>query len=122
MNLILNLSSNDSDNEELQVLTRELCDKINTETKHEATLQTAEEQDAKGTKLLMGLIVLKLAIDAEDLWLAALIILLEEYERRGTQITIKHENGDFYTLNEWKEIVKNRDWQKIITFSTPSQT
>jgi len=122
MNLTLNLSSDKLNDEKLQAFTRELCHKINAKTEHEATLQTAEETDAKGKAVIVGLIALKLVIDVDHIDIAMLIILLEEYERRGIHIRLKKENGEFYTVHELKEIVKNRDWQKIITFSATPQT
>ena len=122
MNLTLNLSSDKLNDEKLQAFTRELCHKINAKTEHEATLQAVEETDAKGKAVIVGLIALKLVIDVDHIDIAMLIILLEEYERRGIHIRLKKENGEFYTVHELKEIVKNRDWQKIITFSATPQT
>lgn len=120
MNLTLNLSSDKLNDEKLQAFTRELCHQINAKTEHEATLQTAEETGAKGKIIMVGLIALKLA-DAGHIDLAILIILLEEWERHGLYITFKNENGEIFTFQELKEIVKNRDLQKIIKSST-SQT
>lgn len=117
MNVTLNLSSEHLHEEDLQALTRALCDKINTETVHEAVLNTqGEEISAKGTKILFGVILLKLLLDQDHLQLAIFVAALEEYERHGIQITLKNENGELYTLQELKEIVKNKDWQKIIKF------
>jgi len=103
--------------EDLQALTRALCNKINTETAHEAVLNSQDEEiSAKGTKILFGVILLKLLLDQNHLQLAIFVAALEEYERHGIQITLKNENGELYTLQELKEIVKNKDWQKIIKF------
>ncbi len=117
MGITLNLSSDKLDDEDLQALTRELCQQINNNTEVQAELSTQEEPDAKGSKVVIGLLVLKLAIDMDHLALASFIIILEEYERRGIRISLKKENGEFYTLSELKEIVKKGEWQKLIQFS-----
>jgi len=118
MNLTLNLSSNKLDADDLQALTRELCHKINTETADEATLQTVEETDAKGKKISVGIVFLRFATSPDQLVIEALLIILEEFERRGIHFTFRKENGESYTLQEWKEMVKNREWQKLIQFSS----
>lgn len=116
MNVTLNLSSDKLDADDLQALTRQLCQQINRDSEVQAKLPTQDATDAKGSKVIISLLVLKLAVDIDHLALASFIIILEEYERRGIHITLKKENGEFYTLLELKDIVKKGEWSKIIKF------
>ena len=58
MNLILNLSSNKLDDEDLQALTRELCNQIQSEADMKAGLPSQEGENSKGAVIELGKIVL----------------------------------------------------------------
>lgn len=88
MNLILNLSCNELDDDELQALTQELCEHIENETEIKAEIP---KQDWKGNLVTLGTIVLNFLGDTSA---TALFEIFKAYFTRVPSLNIKLERAD----------------------------
>jgi len=83
MNLTLSLSSSQLDDDDLQALTRQLCNEINRETDINADLVAQDSENSKGKLLELGTIALSFALDSGKVaaaatgYMAATVVLIE---------------------------------------------
>jgi hypothetical protein len=92
MNLMLNLSSTDLDDEDLQQLTQELCNSIASETEIKAELPSgAVQQGHKGDPITLGAIVLSFLSSGSAV---ALFNIFKAYFDRNSSFTIKAKKAD----------------------------
>jgi hypothetical protein len=93
MNLTLNLSSTElSDNEELQRLTRQLCDSIADETEIEAEIPSgAVVQGTKGDPITLGVLALSFLSGGSAV---ALCEVFKAYFNRVPSLNIELERAD----------------------------
>jgi hypothetical protein len=96
MNLILNLSSNELDNEDLQALTRELCDSIADETNIKAEIPSGTVvQGTKGDPITLGVITLAFLTKGAAV---ALFEMFKAYLSREPSLVIKLVKPDGTTF------------------------
>ena len=112
MKLTLNLSSNELDNEDLQVLTRQLCDSITDETEIKAEIPSgAVAQGTKGDIITVGTIALEfLTVGAA----VAFFGVLKAYFNRPLE-TIELEKPDGTKLKLSSKTIKLEDVQKFLS-------
>lgn len=83
MNLTLSLSSSQLDDDDLQALTRQLCNEINRETDINADLVAQDSENSKGKQLQLGTIALAFLLDSGKVaavaapYMAATMLLIE---------------------------------------------
>lgn len=93
MSIVLNLSSSELDNEELQALTRQLCDSIADETEIKAEIPSgAVVQGTKGDPITLGTIALSAFGSGGAA--AALFEIFKAYFSRNSSFTIKAKKPD----------------------------
>jgi hypothetical protein len=96
MKLILNLSSSELDNEDLQTLTRELCDSIADETEIKADIPTgAVQQGHKGDPITIGVIALAFLTKGAGV---AMFEMFKAYFSREPSLVIKIVKPDGTTF------------------------
>ena len=92
MSITLALSSNELDDEDLQVLTRQLCNSILSATDIQAELpKGAAEQGARGDLVTIGMIILAFLTEGGAV---ALCELLQTYFARVPSLTLEIEKPD----------------------------
>jgi len=113
MNLTLNLSSNELDPEDLQALTRGLCDSIVDETEIKAEIPSgAVVQGAKGDPVTLGLIVLTLLTSGSAV---ALFEIFKAYFNRNSSLTIKMIRADGTPLEITAQNIKLEQLQTLLS-------
>ncbi len=96
MNLTLNLSSNELDDEELQILTRQLCDSIANETDIKAEIPSGVvAQGTKGDPITLGVIALSFLADGAAV---ALFEMFKAYFSREPSLVVKIAKPDGTTF------------------------
>ena len=96
MNLILNLSSSDLDEETLQQLTQELCNSIASETEIKAEIPSGVVvQGTKGDPITLGVIALTFLTSGSAV---ALCEIFKAYFNRVSKLKIKLTRCDGTTL------------------------
>lgn len=111
MKLTLNLSSNELDNEDLQVLTRQLCESIINETDITAQIPSGTvQQGHKGDPITLGLITLIIKSGAA----VALCEVLKAYFNRPLE-TIELEKPDGTKLKLTSKTIKLEDVQTFLS-------
>lgn len=112
MNLILNLSSDELDNEELQSLTRQLCDSITDETDIKAEIPSgAAIQNTRGNLTAWAEIVLEFFNSGGA---EALFAMLGVYFSRVPSLKIKATKSDGTSLEITSKNVKVEDLQSFL--------
>jgi hypothetical protein len=112
MNLTLNLSSIELDNEELQALTRQLCDSIADETEIKAEIPSGTVmQGTKGDPITLGVIVLAFLVDGSAV---ALFEMLKAYFSRVPSLTIKATKADGTSLEITAQNIKLEQLQSLL--------
>jgi hypothetical protein len=113
MNLTLNLSSNELDNEELQTLTRQLCDSIANETDIKAEIPSgAVAQGTKGDPIILGVIVL--SVFGSGGAAVALFEIFKAYFSRNSSFTIKAKKADGTELEISAQNMKLEQIQELL--------
>jgi hypothetical protein len=113
MNLILNLSSSELDNEELQSLTRQLCDSIADETDIKAEIPNgAVAEGTKGDPITLGLIALTFIKSGAAV---ALFNVLKAYFERNSSFTIKAKKADGTELEITAQNMKLEQIQALLS-------
>ena len=112
MSLTLNLSSNELDSEELQTLTRQLCDSIADETDIKAEIPSgAVQQGHKGDPITLGLIALTFIKSGAAV---ALFNVLKAYFERNSSFTIKAKKADGTELEITAQNLKIEQIQALL--------
>lgn len=113
MNLILNLSSSELDSEELQALTRQLCDSIADETDIKSEIPSgAVVQGTKGDPITLGTIALAfIGSDAA----VALFNIFKAYFDRNSSLTIKAKKPDGTELEIITQNMKIEQIQALLS-------
>ncbi len=113
MNLTLNLSSNELDNEDLQALTRQLCDSIADETEIKAEIPSgAVVQGTKGGPITLGLIGLTFLNSGAAV---ALFEIFKAYFNRNSSLTIKMIKADGTPLEITAQNIKLEQLQALLS-------
>lgn len=112
MDLTLNLSSSELDNEELQALTRQLCHSIAGETDIQAEIPSSDAvQGTKGEPITIGVITLALLSSPA---VVALCEVLKAYFNRPLD-AIELEKADGTKLKLTLKNIKLEDVQKFLS-------
>lgn len=107
MGITLRLSSDKIDEEDLQVITRELCDTLNAESSIAATLPTLPVENAKGALIDIGVLALGyIGMDGAKVLLGFIKDLLLRESQLELEIT--QPDGTVFKIN-----AKNKNSQEI---------
>lgn len=113
MNVTLSLSSNDLDSEELQALTRQLCDSIADETDIKAEIPSgAVQQGHKGDPITLGTIALSAFGSGGAA--VALFEIFKAYFSRNSSFTIKAKKADGIELEITAQNMKLEQIQSLL--------
>lgn len=113
MNLTLNLSSTELDNEDLQTLTRQLCDSIADETKIRAEIPSQESKpNARGDLPVWAEIVLTFFGSGGAV---ALFGILQAYFDRHSSFTIKATKADGTSMEITAQNIKLEQIQVLLS-------
>jgi len=121
MDITLNLSSSELDNkEELQTLTRELCNTINNETDIQAEIPSgAVQQGHKGDPITLGAIALSFLGSGGAA--VALFEIFKAYFSRNSSFTIKAKKADGTELEFTAQNMKLEQIQALLAQLNNSQ-
>jgi hypothetical protein len=110
MNLILNLSSSELDGEDLQALTRELCEEIKAETDIQANLASQNSANAKcGGLIELGMIALTFLGTDAGKGLIEFVKLIKDLIRRESSIEIIVQKPDGTVIKVTAKNVKEAE-------------
>jgi hypothetical protein len=113
MNVTLNLSSSELDGEDLQNLTRQLCDSIVNETDINAEIPSGVvQQGHKGDPITLGLIALTFIKSGAAV---ALFNVLKAYFERNSSFTIKAKKADGTELEITAQNMKLEQIQALLS-------
>jgi hypothetical protein len=119
MNLTLNLSSTELESEDLQVLTRQLCDSIVDETEIEAEIPCGVvQQGHKGDIVTVGTIALTFISSGAAV---ALFNIFKAYFDRNSSFTIKAKKSDGTELEISAQNLKLEQIQSLLAQFNQSQ-
>ncbi|MFY9261853.1 MAG: hypothetical protein WAO71_15280 [Gallionella sp.] len=98
MSITLRLSSDKIGDEDLQVMTRELCDTLNAETNIAASLPTQPVANAKGTLVELGVLALGfVGSDTGKVLLSFIEKLL--FRESNVELEVTHPDGRVFKIN-----------------------
>lgn len=110
---MLNLSSTDLDEEDLQKLTQELCESIASETEINAEIPSgAVVQGTKGDVITLGLIGLTFLTSGSAI---ALFEIFKAYFNRNSSLTIKMTQADGTPLEITAQNIKLEQLQALLS-------
>lgn len=113
MNLVLNISSTELDDETLQVLTRQLCSSIASNTEIDAVIpRGAVEQGTKGDPVTLGVIALAFLANGSAV---ALCEVLKAYFSREPSLVIKMTKTDGKMIEITSQNIKLGQLQTLLS-------